>query len=122
MCSSDAGEPHAASRAQRYAVPVLGDFLAAVREPAVQGLVGDAVHGAGGEPVTQAFIRILTALSGSWPAMFAPTAFDTGTARVAAMRPPRGGASGLGRGRPPDRRLLHAGPPRAHPALVDRGG
>ena len=81
----DAGEPHAASRAQRYAAPVLGDFLAAVREPAVQGLVGDAVHGAGGEPVTQAFIRILTALSGSWPAMFAPTAFDTGTARVAAI-------------------------------------
>ena len=81
----DACDAHAASRAQRYAVPVLGDFLAAVREPAVQGLVGDAVHGAGGEPVTQAFIRILTALSGSWPAMFAPTAFDTGTARVAAI-------------------------------------
>ena len=81
----DAGDPVAASRAQRYAVPVLGDFLAAVREPAVQGLVGGARHGAGGETVTQAFIRILTALSGSWPAMFAPTAFDTGTARIAAV-------------------------------------
>ena len=81
----DAGDPVAASRAQRYAVPVLGDFLAAVREPAVQGLVGDAVHGAGGETVTQAFIRIVTALAGSWPAMFAPSAFDTGAARVAAV-------------------------------------
>ena len=81
----DAGDAVAASRAQRYAVPVLGDLLAAVREPAVQGLVGDAVHGAGGETVTRAFIRILTALSGSWPAMFAPTAFDTGAARVAAI-------------------------------------
>ena len=81
----DAGDGVAASRAQRYAVPVLGDFLAAVREPAVQGLVGDAVHGAGGESVTQAFIRILTALAGSWPSMFAPTAFDTGMARVAAI-------------------------------------
>ena len=81
----DAGDAVAASRAQRYAVPVLGDFLAAVREPAVQGLIGDAVHGHGGETVTQAFIRILTALSGSWPAMFAPTAFDTGAARVAAI-------------------------------------
>ena len=81
----DAGDPVAASRAQRYAVPVLGDFLAAVREPAVQGLVGDARHGAGGETVTQAFIRILTSLAGSWPAMFAPTAFDTGAARVAAI-------------------------------------
>ncbi len=81
----DAGDAVAASRAQRYAAPVLGDFLAAVREPAVQGLVGDAVHGHGGETVTQAFIRILTALAGSWPAMFAPTAFDTGAARVAAI-------------------------------------
>ena len=81
----DAGDPVAASRAQRYAVPVLGDYLAAVREPAVQGLVGDARHGAGGETVTQAFIRILTALSGSWPAMFAPTAFDTSMARIAAV-------------------------------------
>ena len=33
----DAGDAVAASRAQRYAVPVLGDFLAAVREPAVAG-------------------------------------------------------------------------------------
>ena len=81
----DAGDAGAASRAQRYAVPVLGDFLAAVREPAVQGLVGDARHGAGGETVTQAFIRIVTALAGSWPAMFAPSAFDTGAARVAAI-------------------------------------
>ena len=81
----DAGDAVAASRAQRYAAPVLGDFLAAVREPAVQGLVGDTVHGHGGETVTQAFIRILTALAGSWPAMFAPTAFDTGAARVAAI-------------------------------------
>ena len=81
----DAGDPVAASRAQRYAVPVPGDFLAAVREPAVQGLVGDARHGAGGETVTQAFIRILTALAGSWPAMFAPTAFDTSMARIAAV-------------------------------------
>ena len=81
----DAGDAVAASRAQRYAVPVLGDFLAAVREPAVQGLVGDTVHGTGRETVTQAFIRIVTALAGSWPAMFAPSAFDTGAARVAAV-------------------------------------
>ena len=81
----DAGDAVAASRAQRYAVPVLGDFLAAVREPAVQGLVGDTVHGTGRETVTQAFIRIVTALAGSWPAMFAPSAFDTGAARVAAI-------------------------------------
>ena len=79
------GETEAAARAQRYAVPVLTDLLAAVREPAVQGLVGDARYGSGGETVTQAFIRILTALSGDWPVMFAPTAFDVGGARLAAI-------------------------------------
>ena len=81
----EAGAHDAAARAQLYAVPVLGDLLGAVREPAVQGLVGDTAHGTGGETVTQAFIRILTALSGDWPIMFAPTAFDIGHVRVAAV-------------------------------------
>ena len=81
----EAGAHAAAARAQLYAVPVLGDLLAAVREPAVQGLVGDTAYGAGGETVTQAFIRILTALSGDWPIMFAPTAFDVGHVRIAAI-------------------------------------
>ena len=81
----EAGEIEAASRAQRYAVPTLVDLLASVREPIVQGLVGDARYGSGGETVTQAFIRILTALSGDWPVMFAPTAFDVGGARLAAI-------------------------------------
>ena len=81
----EAGEIEAASRAQRYAVPTLVDLLASVREPAVQGLVGDARYGSGGETVTQAFIRILTALSGDWPVMFSPTAFDVGGARLAAI-------------------------------------
>ena len=80
-----AGEMEAASRAQRYAVPTLADLLASVREPAVQGLVGEARYGAGTESVTQAFIRIVTALSGDWPVMFAPTAFDVGGARLAAV-------------------------------------
>ena len=81
----EAGAHQAAARAQRYAVPVLADLLASVREPSVQGLVGDAAYGTGSESVTQAFIRILTALSGDWPVMFAPTAFDIGGARLAAV-------------------------------------
>ena len=81
----EAGEPGAAARAQRYAVPVLTDLLSAVREPSVQGVIADARHGAGGETVTQAFIRVLTGLAPSWPAMFHPTRFDTGRARVVAV-------------------------------------
>ena len=81
----EAGAIEAAGRAQRYAVPLLTDLLASAREPAVQGLVGDARYGSGGETVTQAFIRILTALSGDWPVMFSPTAFDVGGARLTAI-------------------------------------
>ena len=81
----EAGGIEAASRAQRYAVPTLVDLLASVREPTVQGLVGDARYGSGSETVTQAFIRIFTALSGDWPVVFSPTAFDVGGARLAAI-------------------------------------
>ncbi len=81
----DAGAFEAAARAQRYAVPVLSDLLPAVRGPAVQALVGEAVYGAGGETVTAAFVRVLTSLSGSWPILFRPTAFDVAGARVAAV-------------------------------------
>ena len=80
-----AGETTAAARAQRYAVPTLTDCLSAVRSPPVQALIGNARYGAGAETVTEAFVRILTALSGSWPIMFAPTVFDIGDVRVAAI-------------------------------------
>ena len=80
-----AGAPAAAIVAQRYAVPVLSDFLAAVRDPSVQGIVADTRYGAGGESVTQAFVRMMTAYAARWPIIFAPTAFDIGNARVAAV-------------------------------------
>ena len=81
----DAGATAEAIRAQRYAVPLLADFLAAVRDPSVQGIVSETLYGAGSETVTQAFIRMMTAYSGRWPIMFSPTAWDIGNARVAAV-------------------------------------
>ena len=80
-----AGLPDAAARAQRHAVPLLGDLVAAVREPRIQALVGDVRLGAGSETVTQAFTRILSSLAASWPVMFAPTAFDIGSVRMVAI-------------------------------------
>ena len=80
-----AGDPGSAARAQRYAVPVLSDLLSAVRDPGVQELIGDARYGPGGETVTQAFARVLTALASSWPSLFQPTRFDTGAARVVSV-------------------------------------
>ena len=72
--------------------------------------------------MTAAFIRIVTALSGSWPIMFSPTVFDIGHVRVAAIDlsavAPRGSAEA-------DRQtaaVLSARAPRAHASLVDRRG
>ena len=81
----EAGAHEAAGRAQRYAVPVLGDLVAAVRDDAVQALIGEASYGTGGESVTQAFQRMLTGAGTSWPVMFAPTAFSLSGARVAGI-------------------------------------
>ena len=80
-----AGHAEAASRAQRYAVPVLSDIAAAIREPSVQALISGAAWGPGGEKVTDAVIRILAATADTWPIFFHPTVFETAGARVAAI-------------------------------------
>ena len=81
----EAGEPGIAERAQRYAVPVLRDFVSAARHERVQGLVRNTQFGTGGETVTDAFLRLVTAAVEAWPIMAHPTAFDIGRARVAAV-------------------------------------
>ena len=81
----DAGETAAAERAQRYAVPVLRDFISAARHERVQGLVRDTRYGSGSESVTDAFMRVVSGAIASWPIMAHPTAFDIGGARVAAL-------------------------------------
>ena len=81
----EAGDPDTAARAQRFAVPVMSDLAAAVRAPAIQALVRHATWGAGGETVTEAFIRILAGTADAWPIFFHPTAFDTAGASIAAI-------------------------------------
>lgn len=81
----EAGEVDAAGRAQRFAAPTLLDCLQAVREPAVQDLVGETGYRTGGESVTSAVVRILRSLAGEWPNVFSPTGFDTGHVRVAGI-------------------------------------
>lgn len=81
----DAGEPGAAERAQRYAVPVLRDFVSAARHERVQGLIRHTQFGSGSETVTEAFLRLVTAALEAWPIMAHPTSFAIGRARVAAV-------------------------------------
>lgn len=80
-----AGQAEAAARAQRFAVPVLSDVAAAIREPAVQALIGGATWGPGGESVTDAVIRILAATADTWPILCHPTVFETAGAAVASI-------------------------------------
>ena len=79
------GEYADATRAQRYAVPLMTDLVSAVRHPAVAALVADATVASTGEPVTAAFTRILASLAHHWPILFHPTAFDIGNARFVAI-------------------------------------
>ncbi len=79
------GDTAAARRAQRYAVPVMTDLLAAVRQPAIAELAAGASVAATGEPVIDAFSRIVAGLAEAWPILFHPTAFDLGALRVAAV-------------------------------------
>lgn len=81
----DAGAVEAAIRAQRRAAPTFSELPSAAQSEAVQGLVREARYGSGGETVTDAFIRILTGLSSSWPNMFRATSFDIGNARLAVI-------------------------------------
>ena len=118
----EAGAVEAAARAQRYAVPTLVDLLASVREPAVQGLVGDARYGSrrrdrhpGLHPHPD---RALGRLAGD----VQPHRLRCRRRAPCRHRPRRGGAAGLGRGRPSGGRLLPARPPRADAPLVDRRG
>ena len=116
----DAGDAVAASRAQRYAVPVLGDFLARGARACGAGpggrdraWDGPRDRDAGLHPHRHRARRQLAR-------HVRPHRLRHRVRPGGRRRSARGGAPGLGRGRPPDCRLLHAGPPRAHPPLVDR--
>ena len=117
-----AGQAQAAARAQRYAVPVLSDIAAAIREASVQALIGRATWGTGSESVTDAVIRILAATADTWPIFFHPTTFDTRRRPGCGDRSRRSRADGQPGGGAADGRHLHAGPPCPDPPLVDRPG
>ena len=81
----DAGDEASAMLAQRFAVPVLLDLITTVRDPRIQDLIGSASYGAGGEGVTDAFVRILSGAAARWPNLVSRTRFDVAGVRVAAV-------------------------------------
>jgi len=79
----NAGEYHLAAAAQRRAVPTLADAAAVVTlervAGAYQGLMSD------GQPVANAFSRLLSAVAVEFPNLTRPTRLDIGEARVIAL-------------------------------------
>lgn len=82
----EAGDPEAAVRAQRCAVPVLSDLVAVAQQPQVRDLYGGAMRLVGtAESPIQLFNRIVSAATREFPLLAHPTRFDLGNARVAAL-------------------------------------
>ena len=81
----EAGDETSAMLAQRFAVPELLDLITTIRDARIQDLIGSAKYGAGGESVTDAFVRTLTGVASRWPNLVSRTRFDVAGVRVAAV-------------------------------------
>ncbi len=79
-----AGFQHEALLAQRYAMPLLADAAAIVRTQVVEDLYGQ-VKAPTGEPLIQAFSRMISGAVREYPILSSVTKFDIGDARVVSL-------------------------------------
>lgn len=79
-----AGHTHEASIAQRYAIPLLADAASICRSQTVADLYG-AIKSPTGEPIINAFGRMISGAIREYPVLARPTAFDLGEARVVSL-------------------------------------
>lgn len=79
-----AGFYHEALLAQRYAVPLLPDAAAICRTQAVEDLYG-LVKAPTGEPLIQAFSRMISSAVREYPIIANVTRFDLGDARIVSL-------------------------------------
>ena len=79
----DHGKPELALIAQRYAVPVLGDCTAVVRDASITNIYKGEVGTK--ESVTDYVWRMLTEGINEFPILAQPTQFDLGNARVVSL-------------------------------------
>lgn len=78
------GAVHEATLAQRYAVPLISDIAAISREPQFVDMYGSKST-KDGEPLLQAFSRMISEALRSYPILAYPTRFDIGGARVISI-------------------------------------
>ncbi|AJD54393.1 intracellular multiplication protein IcmB [Thalassospira xiamenensis M-5 = DSM 17429] len=81
----EAGHYHHAKLAQRHAVPTLIEVAAASNSPKIRQEFQNTSVAGTGEPLINAFQRIITSASEEYPALAGKTTFDIGEARVIAI-------------------------------------
>lgn len=79
-----AGFQHEAMLAQRYAMPLLADAAAICRTQVIEDLYGQ-VKAPTGEPLIQAFSRMISSAIREYPILSNITKFDIGDARVVSL-------------------------------------
>ncbi len=79
-----AGFYHEALLAQRFAMPLLPDVAAIVRSQSVEDLYG-LVKAPTGEPLIQAFSRMISSAVREYPIIASITRFDIGDARIVSL-------------------------------------
>lgn len=79
-----AGFYHEAMLAQRHAMPVLADAASIARTPAIEDLYGK-VMAPTGEPLINAFSRMISSAVREYPIISQTTRFDIGDARIVSL-------------------------------------
>lgn len=78
------GFVHEAMLAQRHAMPVLGDVTSICRSSTVEDLYGKIIAPTG-EPIINAFVRMISSAIREYPIISQTTRFDIGDARIVSL-------------------------------------
>jgi len=81
----EAGDAIAANVAQRHAVPLLSDAIAAARKPQIRTLLEETQIGTSAENVINAFERMLTSAIREYPILASVTQFDIADTRICSL-------------------------------------
>jgi intracellular multiplication protein IcmB len=79
-----AGFVHEATLAQRHAMPVLADAASICRTPAIEDLYGKVIAPTG-EPLINAFSRMISSAVREYPIISQTTKFDIGDSRIVSL-------------------------------------
>jgi intracellular multiplication protein IcmB len=108
--------------AQRYAMPVLEDLIAASRSEQVQDMFAQLRIQATAESVSSVFERYIYDAIRKYPTLNHPTRLDFGSARIIVLNLQEVAPRGSGGGRAPDRDDVYARSAHSGPQLLSAAG